>query len=115
MIHVRQRLAAVIAAALMYAGIAEIVATLKYPIGSVILRLVNAIIIRGFRDRLLLPEYGPMPWRFSVRTIAMAVIAIVLGVFLGLWVTGRSQLKSAVSSSSKMKPPPSGEGSISYP
>jgi hypothetical protein len=89
--HVRQRAAPVMAAALMFAGIYELIATLKFPIGGMILRLINAIIIRGFRDRLLLPDYAPMPWWFSARSIATAVIVIVLGIFLGLWVNVRSQ------------------------
>jgi hypothetical protein len=86
MIRARQHAAAVTAATLIYAGIYQIISTLKYPIGRVILRLVNAVIVTGFRDRLLLQQYDSIPWQFRARTVAAAVIVIVLGVFLGLWV-----------------------------
>lgn len=95
MIHVRQRGAAAMAAALIYAGISEIISILKYRIVSVTLRLINEIIIRGFRDRLLLPDYGGVPWWFDARNFAMAVILIVLGTLLGVWVNRRSQRESA--------------------
>ena len=94
LIHVRRRALAVMAASLIYAGLYQIVSTLKYPIGSLLLRLINTIIVLGFRDRLLLPDYGSMPWWIYARSLAMAIIAIVLGIFIGLWVSRRNRRKS---------------------
>lgn len=90
-IQVRRHAAPVIAAALIYSGIHQVVSTLKYRIGSLILRLVNQVIERGFRDRMLLPESWGAPWQFTAQSLAESVIAIVLGIFLGLWVHSRSQ------------------------
>lgn len=91
--RVKQHAAAVVTAALIFGGIYQIVSTLKYPIGAVILRLANAILEREFRDQSLLPQYGPMPWQVIAKAVAVAVILIVLGGFLGLWVTARSKIR----------------------
>jgi hypothetical protein len=80
------------AAGLMYAGMHQIISVLKYPIAIGIMKILNAILVRGWRDRMpLLPEYGWTPWAFHVRVAAMGVIVIVVGLFIGLWTNSRHQ------------------------
>lgn len=93
--YVKEYAAAVIAAALMYAGIRQIISAVSFPVTDGVLQLVNAIIQRGFRDRMPLPDYyGEIPWLFPVRVAAVGVIAVVVGSFVGLWVNLRKQRRS---------------------
>jgi len=90
--HVRRYGPAVIAAGLMSAGIRQLVSAFTYLVTGWILELINAIIRRGFRDQLPLAEtYGRYPAQFYVELVGMAVIALVLGLFVGKWAHARAQ------------------------
>ncbi len=88
-IPLKEYWAPVVAAALMFGGINELVATATYPLTRAGVWLVNSIIRRGFRDVMPIGgSYysGEIPWRFHATIAAESVIVIVLGIFLGLWV-----------------------------
>jgi hypothetical protein len=93
--YVKQYAAAVISALLMYVGIEKMILALSEPITEGILRSINAVIRTGFRDRLLLPEHGGIPWRFHAMVVATGIAAIVLGIFVGIWVNSREQRQPA--------------------
>jgi hypothetical protein len=103
-IYVKQYGTAVVAAGLMYAGIYQIISALKYPIANGILKILNAILVRGFRDRMPLPEYGWIPWAFHARVVAMGVIVIVVGLFVGLWTNSHQALAEALTPDPKQNP-----------
>jgi len=91
---VREYLPAVMAAALMYGGIYQIIAALRYPLTGVVVIAIKAIVKRAFRDRVPLPNYFLFPWQLTATSIATGVIVLVVGMFIGLWVNARSQYKS---------------------
>jgi len=80
--YVKEYAGAVVAACLMYGGILQFV----------LVRLVNAIIQTGFRDRMPLRDvyYGGPRW-VDTLFIAGGIIAITLGILVGLWVNSKSQ------------------------
>jgi hypothetical protein len=94
--RIKEYLPPVIAAALMYEGIRQIIGVLRYVVTGLVLRGINAVISSGFRDRMPLQNYyDGAPWQFHVRVAAESVIVTVIGMFIGLWVNARTQPKSA--------------------
>ena len=80
---------AVMAAALMYGGIHQIISALKYPLTDLMLKVVNAILRRGLRD--VLPNYyGGIPWQYHAKVVAVGVIVLIVGIFIGLWVHAKN-------------------------
>jgi hypothetical protein len=86
---------AVMTAALMHGGIYRIIRALRYPLTGVVVEAINAIIKRGFRDRIALSNSYFFPWRFTALSVATGVIVLVVGMFIGLWVNARSQYEPA--------------------
>ncbi len=86
---------AVLAAALMYAGIYQILEALQYPLSNYIVKLVNLLLRQAFRDVMPLPERGAIPWIFHAKMVATGVIVTVVGMFIGLWVHARSRRQPA--------------------
>lgn len=90
-IHVKDYAPAVVAAALMYGGIHQILSALRYPLTNYVVKLVNLILRQTFRDVMPIEEFGDIPWNYPGKTAAVGVILAVLGMFIGLWVQARSQ------------------------
>jgi hypothetical protein len=83
----KKRGLAVVSALLIYIGIGQIVSTVKYPISYAIERGLNLVIERAFRDHMLLatPPYSILGLGFYMaKSIAIGVIAIVIGTFVSL-------------------------------
>ncbi len=91
MTYIKEYGPAIIAAALLYGGIHQVISVLTQPIAIGIMHLINAVSRRTFRDITLLPEYGGIPWLFFTRVVASGVIVIVVGILVGLWANARSQ------------------------
>jgi hypothetical protein len=89
--YVKEYAAAIIAAALMYAGIHQVISVFSQPLAMGIIGLINAISRRGFHGVTLLPEFSGIPWLFFTRVLAIGVIVIVVGILVGLWANSRSQ------------------------
>lgn len=90
--HVKEYAAAVIAANLIFGGVKGFISVLKYPLADGSLRLINAVILKGFRNRMPLSDpYGGLPWWFYVGYAAEGAIAITLGILVGLWANSREQ------------------------
>jgi hypothetical protein len=90
--YFKQYAAAVIAADLMFVGVKWIISALNNPLADGLLRLINATIQKGFRDRMPLRDvYGGIPWGYHAGIAAEGTIAIVLGVLLSLWVNSKEQ------------------------
>ncbi|HTW30545.1 MAG TPA: hypothetical protein VMD76_02640 [Candidatus Sulfotelmatobacter sp.] len=81
----------VLAAGLIYGGIDQILAVLRYPLSNYVVEFVNFIVRQSFPDRLPLSKFGMIPWRYELRLAAIGVIVVVVGTFIGLWVQIRSQ------------------------
>ena len=90
--YVKEYAGAVVAACLMYGGILQFVSIVSSRLADVLVRLVNAIIQTGFRDRMPLRDvyYGGPRW-VDTLFIAGGIIAITLGILVGLWVNSKSQ------------------------
>jgi hypothetical protein len=86
-----------VAASLMHAGILQFVSVLSRRLADVLVRLINVIIQTGFRDRTLLRDVysGETSWRVQTIFVALGVIAITLGIFVGVWVNSKSQCEPA--------------------
>src|SRR6267142_750699 len=85
--HVKRRALATISAATIYLGIVQIVSVTKYPMAYAIMRVINLVIEKGFRDHMLLstPAYSILGLRaYTARAIAIGVIVIVVGTFVSL-------------------------------
>jgi len=82
-------------AALKYGGICQILSVLRYPLADSIVKLINAIIRRAFRERLLLGDFGPLPWAFHAKVVAEGVMVALVGMLIGLWALARSQHRPA--------------------
>ena len=82
---------AVVAAGLMYGGILQFVSFLSHRLADGLVRLINAIIQTGFRDRMPLRDLysGGPPWWVQATFIATGSIAITVGILVGLWVNSR--------------------------
>jgi hypothetical protein len=92
---VKEYAGAVVAAGLMYSGILQFVSVLSRRLADVLVRLINVIIQTGFRDRMPLRDvyYSGPPWWVQAPFIAGGIIAITLGILVGLWVNSRNQHK----------------------
>jgi hypothetical protein len=91
--YVKEYAGAAIAASLMFSGILQFVSVLSRPMVDGLLRLINAIIQQGFRDRMPLRNsyYGGPPWWLQATIVAGGSIAVTLGILVGLWVNSRNQ------------------------
>jgi hypothetical protein len=91
--HVKDYAGAVVAAGLMYGGISQFVSVLSRRLADILVRLINAVIQTGFRDRMPLRDVysGGPPWWVQTPFIAVGIIAITLGILVGLWVNSKSQ------------------------
>ena len=87
--YIREYAGAVIAAGLIDAGIHQVISIPKYVIGEGVIWCINFIIRTGFRDSLMRPTYGPLPWHYAATVIASGLIPVVLGILVGLWVKSR--------------------------
>ncbi len=86
--------AAIIAAALLYGGIHQVISASSQPIAIGIIQLISGIARKAFRD-ITLSEYVGIPWVFYARVFAIGVIVIVAGLFVGLWANLRSERQSS--------------------
>ena len=69
---------------------------LIYPLAAAALKFINFLIRRGFPDHLLLNDtFAVPPWRYQMKSMAGAVIVLVVGMFLGLWANIRTQKQKA--------------------
>ena len=86
-VHVKEYAGAAIAAGLLEAGFKNIISSVSYPLAGLILGGFNAIIRRGFPDRLVLVNpYEGVPLWVHTRTISDGLIGVALGILVGLWV-----------------------------
>ena len=86
-IYFKQYAAIVIAAWLMYKGIAQIISMASNYAGYGITKFINWIILRGFRDRMPLPELGfVLPWQFQTRILGAGAIIFVMGFIVAFLV-----------------------------
>lgn len=91
-VHVKPYLPAVLATALMYGGINQVISVLKYPLTDLTLKVVNALRMKALRDIMPLPNYyGGFPWQYHAKLIATGVIVLIVGMFIGLWAHARYQ------------------------
>jgi hypothetical protein len=90
-IQMKEYAPAVMAAALMYGGIHQILSAFQYPLSNYAVKLINLILRQTFREPMPLAEFGAIPWLFHAKIIAEGVIIAVVGMFIGLWVNARSQ------------------------
>jgi len=91
----KEFLPSVIASCLMFGGLQEIISTLKYPLTGLSVGMINALIRRTFHDVMpLRNNYMFSSWQFEVKQVAIAVIVLILGSFVGLWVNLRAESKS---------------------
>jgi branched-subunit amino acid ABC-type transport system permease component len=95
-IYVKDYALVVISASLMYGGIHQImsvVLTLIYPIARTVPLLVDAIAHTEFQHIPPLASYysDVRMWVSLAKIVAVGVIAIVVGILVGLWVNSRSQ------------------------
>ena len=84
---VKKRALATISAVLIYVGTVQIVSVIKFPIGHATLRVINLVLEKAFRDRMLLaaPVYSIFELHLSMaRTIAIGVMVVVIGTFVSL-------------------------------
>jgi hypothetical protein len=92
--YVKEYAAAVMAAALMFGGIHQLLSAVKYPISFGVLRFLNAIIRRGFPGHFPLPDYGgasTIPWLFHVRNAAVGIMLIIVGILIAVLANVRNQ------------------------
>jgi hypothetical protein len=91
--YVKAYAGAAIAASLMFSGILQFVSFLSRRLADVLLRLINAVIETGFRDRMPLRDVyaGGPSWWVQTTFVAAGSIAITLGILVGLWVNSKNQ------------------------
>jgi hypothetical protein len=90
--YVKEYAGAVVAVGLIYGGILRFVAFLSRRLADGFVRLINAIIQTGFRDRMPLRDvYSGGPRWVEAPFVASGIIAITLGILVGLWVNSKSQ------------------------
>lgn len=94
--YIKEYVLAVISVALIYGGIHQIISAIQaliYPIASTVPLFVDAIVHSEFHYLpSLLSYYSDVRmWAFLTTTVAIAVIAIVVGILVGLWAHSRSQ------------------------
>jgi hypothetical protein len=89
--HLKEYAPPVMAAALMYGGIHQILSAFQYPLSNYAVKLINLILRQAFRDVMPLAGFGAIPWLFYAKVVAEGVIIAVVGMFIGLWVQARSQ------------------------
>jgi hypothetical protein len=90
--YVKEYAASVMAAALMFGGINQLLSALRYTAFFGGGRLINEVIRRAFPGRFLLPNYGgPIPWLFHLRTAALGIMLIAVGTLIGLLANIRNQ------------------------
>ncbi len=90
-VRVKEFLLAVMAAALMYGGLHQILGVLKYILSGLALGIINAGIRNNFHDSLTLSNpYTGIPWQYQARVAAVGATVMVVGMFLGLWAHARS-------------------------
>jgi hypothetical protein len=90
-IQVKDYAPPVMAAAMMYGGIHQILSALQYPLSNYAVKLINLILRHTFRGPMPLAEFGAIPWLFHAKIVAEGVIIAVVGMFIGLWVQARSE------------------------
>jgi hypothetical protein len=89
-LHLKEYLPEVMAAALMYGGIHQVISALKYPLTDLTLKVANAILLKALRDTLPLPDYyGGIPWQYHAKVVAIGFIMVIVGMFVALWVDAR--------------------------
>jgi len=89
--RIKHQIPAVIAAALMYGGLNQMISTLRYPLTGAVLGLINFIIRTGFRNVFLLQNpYSGVPWTFHVRVAAVGVMVMTVGLLVGVWVNAKA-------------------------
>ena len=91
--YVKKYAGAVIAAGLMYGGILLFVSVSSRLLTDALLRLINAIIQTGFRDRMPLRDVysGGAPWWVQSTFIAAGTIGITMGILVGLCVNSKTR------------------------
>jgi hypothetical protein len=89
--YINEYAGAVTAAALMYGGTYQIISVLKHPVAIGIMHLINAVIRRGARGVMPLPDYGGIPWLLFTKFAAIGAVVLVVGLLIGLGVNVRSQ------------------------
>jgi hypothetical protein len=96
MVYVRRYVLAFFAASSVFIGLQRFVLTVSHPVVGGLLRLVNAVIQKAFREVLPLPDrYSSFPWQILAVYVAQGTIFIVLGVLVGLWANHREYRQSA--------------------
>lgn len=88
--YFRQYWLAVLSAAFLFRGIVLAIDLTRLAITTLVVRTTNYLLLRAFRDVMLLPSSGDVlfTW-FSAYQMAVGTVSIVLGIFLGLWVNSR--------------------------
>jgi hypothetical protein len=94
-IYVKKYVVAVIAAYLLFRGIQLILAPFQYLCASIVARFVNVLIREEFPGHFLLPEHRPIPWVLQESFLAIGIILIVMGIFVGLWANTKNQNQPA--------------------
>jgi hypothetical protein len=95
--YLRQYLAAVVAAWLLFLGIIQLLGLVCLSVGIGVVWLVNFVIRHGFRDQMPIESLAWLPWRYQVFSEATGLIALVLGIFVGLWILTRNGRPEAAS------------------
>lgn len=93
--QVSERGPAVLAAALIYGGIHQIISTAQYPFTNLVVLLINPIVERQFHYHLTPYGWVGLPPAFLVEGLALAIIVIVAGILVGLWADVRCARQSA--------------------
>lgn len=83
---VKRFLPSAMAAGLMYGAIYQIIETVRYPLVSLAIDAINAFIRKNMANTTELANYGFMPVAFVLKQIAVAVVVLYVGIFIGLWV-----------------------------
>jgi hypothetical protein len=94
--HIKDYALTVISAALIYGGIHQVISALRvliFPIADMIPRLVGALADSEFNHLPSLLSYynDTSMWFFVTKIVAVAIIVIVAGLFVGLWANSRDQ------------------------
>jgi len=91
--YVKEHAVGVMAAAVTFAGINQLLLIMKYPISSGMLRFLNAMIRRGFPGHFLLPDYGgtsAIPWLYHLRSAAVGIMLITIGILIAVLANARA-------------------------
>ena len=92
--YVKEYAVAVIAAAVTFGGINQLLLTMKYPISLGVLRFLKAIIRRAFPGHFLLPDYDDtsvIPWLYHLRGAAVGIMLITIGILIAVLANVRAQ------------------------